>query len=58
VLHYLWLARKANPDPYHYAAALVLLLAIRAGDWVWRRVARLSAASPSPRPSPQRGERA
>jgi sulfoxide reductase heme-binding subunit YedZ len=53
VLHYLWLAKKANPDPYYYAAALVLLLAIRAGAWVRRRVVRLS---PSPRPSPQRGE--
>ena len=30
VLHYLWLAKKANPIPYYYAAALVLLLAIRA----------------------------
>jgi methionine sulfoxide reductase heme-binding subunit len=62
VLHYLWLAKKANPDPYYYAAALVLLLAIRAGDWVRRRVARMSAASPSPRPrdakpSPPDGER-
>jgi len=55
VLHYLWLAKKANPDPYYYAAALVLLLAIRVGDWGRRRVARMS---PSPRPSPQRGERA
>jgi len=59
VLHYLWLAKKANPDPYYYAAALVLLLAIRAGDWIRRRVARMS---PSPRsrdtkPSPPEGER-
>jgi sulfoxide reductase heme-binding subunit YedZ len=59
VLHYLWLAKKANPDPYYYAAALVLLLTIRAGDWVRRRVARMSP-SPRPRdtkPSPPEGER-
>jgi sulfoxide reductase heme-binding subunit YedZ len=56
VLHYLWLAKKAIPDPYYYAAALVLLLAIRVGDWVRRRVVRLRAAAPSPQPSPQRGE--
>ncbi|MGH7386008.1 MAG: sulfite oxidase heme-binding subunit YedZ [Candidatus Rokuibacteriota bacterium] len=55
VLHYLWLAKKANPDPYYYAAALVVLLAIRAGHWVWRRSARASLG-PSPRPSPQGGE--
>jgi len=53
VLHYLWLAKKANPDPYYYAAWLLVLLAIRAGDWVRRRAVRLSAA---PRPAPQRGE--
>ena len=57
VLHYLWLAKKANPSPYYYAAALVVLLAIRAGDWVRRRAtARVATAGPSPRPSPQRGE--
>jgi sulfoxide reductase heme-binding subunit YedZ len=55
VLHYLWLAKKANPDPYYYAAALALLLAVRAGDWVRRRVAS-GRVVPSPRPSPQRGE--
>ena len=52
VLHYLWLAKKANPDPYYYAAAFVLLMTIRVGAWA-RRAWRLS---PSPRPSPQRGE--
>ena len=41
VLHYLWLAKKANPAPYYYAAILVLLLAIRAWDWGRRRVTRL-----------------
>ena len=45
VLHYLWLAKKANPDPYYYAAAFVLLMAVRAGDWL-RRALR---AGPSPR---------
>jgi sulfoxide reductase heme-binding subunit YedZ len=44
VLHYLWLAKKANPTPYYYAAVLLLLLAIRAWDWGRRRVARLRAA--------------
>lgn len=57
VLHYLWLAKKANPSPYYYAAALIVLLAIRAGDWVRRRAAaRVPTAGPAPRPSPQRGE--
>ena len=36
VLHYLWLAKKANPDPYYYAAAFALLMAIRAWDWLRR----------------------
>ena len=58
VLHYLWLAKKANPDPYYYAAALVILLAIRAGEWVRRRVAssKVRGSRPSARPSPQTGE--
>jgi len=43
VLHYLWLAKKANPEPYYYAAVLVVLLVIRAGEWVRRRMARLRA---------------
>ncbi|HXJ83604.1 MAG TPA: protein-methionine-sulfoxide reductase heme-binding subunit MsrQ [Candidatus Methylomirabilis sp.] len=45
VLHYLWLAKKANPAPYYYAAALVLLLSIRVWDWGRRRVARSRAAA-------------
>ena len=45
VLHYLWLAKKANPTPYYYAAVLVLLLGIRGWDWGRRRVARLRALS-------------
>ena len=50
VLHYLWLAKKANPDPYYYAAGLVLVLAIRGGDWARRQFARRRrerAASPA-----------
>ncbi len=33
VLHYLWLAKVGVNDPYWYAAALVVLLGIRVGDW-------------------------
>jgi sulfoxide reductase heme-binding subunit YedZ len=40
VLHYLWLAKKANPTPYYYVAVLGVLLAIRGGDWCRRRIAR------------------
>jgi methionine sulfoxide reductase heme-binding subunit len=47
VLHYLWLAKKANPAPYYYAAAFILLMAIRAASWMRRRVT--PAASPAPR---------
>jgi methionine sulfoxide reductase heme-binding subunit len=43
VLHYLWLAKKANPAPYYYAAILVLVLAIRVWDWGRRRVSGLRA---------------
>jgi methionine sulfoxide reductase heme-binding subunit len=56
VLHYLWLAKKANPDPYYYAAAFILLMVIRVVGWGRRASARLQAAGPSPRTSPQRGE--
>jgi len=45
VLHYLWLAKKANPDPYYYATGLAVLLVIRAGAWGRRRVGRLRAAA-------------
>ena len=51
-LHYLWLAKKANPAPYYYAAILVLLMAIRGWDWGRRRVARLRSATPSRRGRP------
>jgi methionine sulfoxide reductase heme-binding subunit len=43
VLHYLWLAKKANPTPYYYIAVLVLLFAIRAWEWGRRRVMRMRA---------------
>ncbi len=59
VLHYLWLAKKANPSPYYYAAVLVLLMAVRVGDWVRRVLGRRRVAvgtGPSPRPPPQREE--
>ena len=38
-LHYLWLAKKVNPQPYYYLAVLILLLGIRVGDWARRRLA-------------------
>ena len=56
VLHYLWLAKKANPDPYYYAAAFIVLMAIRAVGWARRVSARLTATRPAPRPSPEGGE--
>ena len=50
VLHYLWLAKVGVNDPYWYAAALVVLLSVRAGDWgrraLRRRRARADAGSP------------
>ena len=45
VLHYLWLAKKANPDPYYYAGGLALLLAVRGWDWGRRRLARARVGS-------------
>jgi methionine sulfoxide reductase heme-binding subunit len=48
VLHYLWLAKKAIPDPYYYAAWLVLLLAIRGGEWGRRHIARRRVRMASP----------
>ena len=48
VLHYLWLAKKANPQPYYYAATLALLLGIRGFDWSRRRLARLRIAAGAP----------
>src|SRR5262245_28238022 len=52
-LHYLWLAKKANPEPYYYATVLVVLLAVRGWEWGRRRVARFQgSAVPSGSPSP------
>ena len=47
VLHYMWLAKKANPEPYYYAAALSVLLGVRVIDWTRRATGRLRAAEPS-----------
>jgi sulfoxide reductase heme-binding subunit YedZ len=47
VLHYLWLAKKANPEPYYYAAVLALLLGVRGADRARRAVRRLRTAEPS-----------
>jgi sulfoxide reductase heme-binding subunit YedZ len=44
VLHYLWLAKKVLVEPKVYAAVLVLLLAIRAGDALRRYLRRRAAA--------------
>jgi sulfoxide reductase heme-binding subunit YedZ len=48
VLHYYWLSKKANPEPYYYGAALGLLLGVRGWDWTRRRAARVKGASPHP----------
>ena len=44
VLHYLWLAKKVNPEPYYYLGVLILLLGIRVTDWARRRLARREAS--------------
>ena len=44
-LHYLWLAKKVNPQPYYYLGVLLLLLGIRLADWARRRVARREASA-------------
>src|SRR5262245_60075039 len=46
VLHYLWLAKVGVHGPYYYAAWLVALFAIRAGDAVRRARARARRAAP------------
>jgi methionine sulfoxide reductase heme-binding subunit len=43
VLHYLWLAKVGVSDPYWYAAALVVLLGIRVGEWARRALRRRRA---------------
>lgn len=45
VLHYLWLAKVGVKDPYWYAAALVILLGVRAWEW-GRRAMRRRHATP------------
>jgi sulfoxide reductase heme-binding subunit YedZ len=40
VLHYLWLAKVGVKDPYWYAAALVVVLGIRGGEWGRRAIRR------------------
>ena len=47
VLHYLWLAKKANPAPYYYAAGLAPLLLIRGWDWARRRAAHTRTGATS-----------
>jgi sulfoxide reductase heme-binding subunit YedZ len=44
-LHFIWLAKKVRPEPWVYAAILVLLLGIRAWD-AGRRFARRRADLP------------
>ena len=44
VLHYLWLAKKVNPEPYYYAGVFGLLMAVRGWDWLRRRAARFRTA--------------
>jgi sulfoxide reductase heme-binding subunit YedZ len=34
VVHFLWLAKQGVTEPYYYAAALGLLMAIRGWDWM------------------------
>ena len=55
VLHFLWLAKVGVPDPYYYAAWLLVLLAVRVGDAVRRARIRARQAAPgagfAPRPA-------
>lgn len=46
-LHFLWLAKVGRTEPYYYAAILSLLLGVRAGDAVRRRVRRRRARRPA-----------
>ena len=39
-LHYLWLAKKVNVEPYYYGAVLVVLLGIRLVDVIRRRIGK------------------
>jgi methionine sulfoxide reductase heme-binding subunit len=50
VVHFLWLAKRGVTEPYYYAAALGLLMAIRGWDWIRsaRRRATMVAARGAP----------
>jgi sulfoxide reductase heme-binding subunit YedZ len=57
VVHYLWLVKPGTRDPYWYAAALTVLLGVRAGHALRarRRGARAPVGPPAgPRPVPSR----
>jgi sulfoxide reductase heme-binding subunit YedZ len=47
-LHYIWLAKKVLIEPWIYAAVLAVLLAVRAGEWARRALARRRAAGSAP----------
>jgi len=42
-LHYLWLVKAGNNNPYWYVIILAVLLAVRAADWLRRRIAQRAA---------------
>lgn len=44
VVHFLWLAKQGVTEPYYYAAALGLLMAIRGWDWMRSARRRATAA--------------
>lgn len=53
VLHFIWLAKVGRTEPYYYAAALALLLGVRAADalrqWIrWRRARRPTGLTSAP----------
>jgi sulfoxide reductase heme-binding subunit YedZ len=45
VLHFLWLAKKANPEPYYYAGVLALLLGVRVAGWARGAIAQARAVA-------------
>jgi methionine sulfoxide reductase heme-binding subunit len=51
VLHYIWLAKVGVRDPYWYAAALALLLGVRAWAWGRRAVRRRGAVAATSAPA-------
>jgi sulfoxide reductase heme-binding subunit YedZ len=52
ILHYVWLAKVGVHDPYWYAAALGVLLGVRAWEWGRRALRRRHAAVVLTRSSP------